>query len=216
MNLSAYYPEFLSLALAHFLAVASPGPDFAIVMKHSISYGKRVALVTSVGIGMAIFIHVAYSLLGIGLIIHSTAWLYDLLIILAAGFLFYIGFGAIRASASTAPSTVNKANNDMSNKKAFYLGFLTNGLNPKATLFFLSLFTVLVKAETPMLIKGLYGVYLALATMVWFCFLSLVLSKDKVRRLFQRQGHWFDRVMGLVLILLAARILYVEIIAPVL
>lgn len=205
--------EFLTIATAHFFAVASPGPDFAIVLKHSINYGKRLAIITSLGVGAAIFIHVSYALMGIGLIISSTPWLYDLLILFASCFLVYLGFGAIRSAKSvkTNEPTNEKAVVVISSKRAFYLGFLTNGLNPKATIFFLSLFTVVVNAETPLIIKGFYGVYLALATTAWFCFLSLILTRPKVREFFNGHAHIFDRVMGWVLILLAVKITYSEI-----
>ena len=46
---SQYWLEFLTIASVHLLAVASPGPDFAVVLKHSISYGRRAAMYTSVG-----------------------------------------------------------------------------------------------------------------------------------------------------------------------
>ena len=64
--------------------------------------------------------------------------------------------------------------------------------------------------DTPMIIKGAYGVYLAFATAAWFCGLSLVLSRPYVRDLFSRNAYIFDRVMGLILILLAVNILYSE------
>lgn len=211
MEISQYYPEFFSLALAHLVAVASPGPDFAIVMKHAISHGKRIALITSAGIGAAIFIHVAYALLGIGLIINSTAWLYDALIVTASGFLLYIGLSAIKSKPMAEQSSELSQYQSITQKKAFYLGFLTNGLNPKATLFFLSLFTVIVSADTPTIVKSAYGVYLALATTVWFCVLSFFLSRKTVRNFFSSKGYLFDRTMGGVLILLALNIFYSEI-----
>lgn len=212
MQSNLFWLEFLTIATAHFFAVASPGPDFAIVLKHSINYGKKIAILTSIGVGTAIFIHVAYALLGIGLIISSHAWLYDVLIVVASSFLLYIGWGACRSPKiklsdnpiDTVSMTV------ISNKKAFYLGFLTNGLNPKATLFFLSLFTVVVSSETPMTVKAFYGVYLAIATTLWFCFLSLILTKPNVRGFFSAKSYVFDRVMGWVLVLLALNILYSE------
>lgn len=213
MDFANYYVEFLTIALAHLIAVASPGPDFAIVLKHSISHGRRVALYTSLGIGAAIFLHVAYALFGIGLIIHSTPWLYDVLIILASGFLIYIGLGAIRSQSAT-PQRINEekeVSKSLTDQKAFFVGFLTNGLNPKATLFFLSLFTVIIDVKTPNEIKAAYGVYLAFATTLWFALLSLLLTKQNVRQFFQRKAYIFDRVMGWVLILLALNILYSEI-----
>ena len=218
MELQHYYVEFLTIALAHLIAVASPGPDFAVVLKHSIKYGRQTALITSVGVGSAILIHVAYALAGIGLIINSTPWLYDVLIIIAATFLIYLGWGAVRSPASDAlespeikekPHTGVKHSNSeqLSMRKAFIIGFMTNGLNPKATLFFLSLFTVVISAETPMVVKGVYGVYLAMATAVWFSFLSLMLTQQKVRNVFVKKGYLFDRVMGWVLIALALHII---------
>ena len=71
-NFSTYWLEFITIASVHFLAVASPGPDLAIVLKHSISYGRRAAIWTSIGIGSGILIHVIYSLLGIGLLINTN------------------------------------------------------------------------------------------------------------------------------------------------
>lgn len=206
-----YWPEFLTMALTHLFAVASPGPDFAIVMKHSISYGKRVAIVTSAGIGAAIFLHVAYALAGIGVIVKSSPLIYQGLMILASLFLLYLGYGAIRSKPSGEVSTDDFIEQTpISDKKAFALGFLTNGLNPKATIFFLSLFTVIVDMDTPFVVKGVYGVYLAIATFVWFLALSLLLTKPSVRQVFAKKGYVFDRVMGWVLILLALNILVSE------
>lgn len=216
MEYERYYIEFITIAIAHLIAVASPGPDFAIVLKNSIKYGRKIALITSVGVGTAILIHVAYALAGIGLIINSTPWLYDVLIVIAAAFLMYIGLGAIRSPIPQGPNleTAGEAtlgsNQRISGTKAFAIGFMTNGLNPKATLFFLSLFTVVISSETPMIVQGAYGIYLALATTLWFCSLSLVLSNQKIRRVFSDKGYVFDRVMGWVLILLAIHILMSE------
>jgi len=89
---------------------------------------------------------------------------------------------------------------------AFRRGFLTNALNPKATLFFMSLFTLVISVTTPTSVQIAYGVYMALATWVWFSMLSLVLSKPGVRGFFQKSGYWFDRGIGVILIALAIRV----------
>ena len=71
-----YLSEFITIALVHLVAVASPGPDFAIVVRNSISYGRRIAMYTSVGVGLGILLHVAYSLMGLSVVIQTTQWLY--------------------------------------------------------------------------------------------------------------------------------------------
>lgn len=203
-----YWLEFITIASVHLLAVASPGPDFAIVLKHSISFGRRAAIITSIGVGVAILIHVAYSLLGIGILIKTTPMLFQMFSYAAAAYLLYLGWGAIRspAPASLEQGAGRKETQTISDKKAFVVGFLTNGLNPKATLFFLSVFAVAVSPDTPNMIKLGYGLYLAIATGIWFCVLSMFLSSKKVSQFIGQKGYWFDRVMGVVLILLAIKL----------
>lgn len=207
--LQSYWLEFLTIAIAHLVAVASPGPDFAVVLKNSVSYGRRAGVITSIGVGFAILLHVAYSLAGIGILIKTTPWLFTLFSYAAAGYLIWIGVQGLR-SQPAPPAEDPEAVVDgvtISDKKAFWTGFLTNGLNPKATLFFLSLYAVIVSADTPMAVKAVYGLYMTLATGIWFSFLSYVLSSKKVRAFIGDNSHWFDRVMGLILIALAIKLL---------
>jgi threonine/homoserine/homoserine lactone efflux protein len=207
-HVQQYWLEFLTIASVHLLAVASPGPDFAIVLKHSISFGRRAAIITSIGVGAGILIHVAYSLLGIGILIKTTPLLFQVFSYVAAAYLLYLGWGAIRSPAPKNLHDVEvvKVIQLISDNKAFMVGFLTNGLNPKATLFFLSVFAVAVSPDTPNAIKLGYGLYLAVATGIWFCVLSLFLSSKKVTHFIGEKGYLFDRVMGIVLILLAIKL----------
>lgn len=194
-----YLSEFLLVAAVHLLAVMSPGPDFAVVIRNSVSAGRKAGLLTAVGVGAGICLHVGYSLLGIGLIVSQSTWLFNVLKLLAAGYLLYIGVRALGAKRSE-PGTLPLPTAPMSSKRAFANGFITNGLNPKATLFFLSLFTVVISPQTPITVQAGYGVYLAIATGVWFCLVAVLFSHTRVRRAFERTGHWFDRLMGAVLI----------------
>ncbi|WP_439859491.1 LysE family transporter [Pseudomonas sp. MBLB4136] len=202
-----YWTEFLTVALIHLLAVASPGPDFAIVVRESVAYGRRAGIFTALGVGCGIFVHVAYSLLGIGLIVSQSIVLFNALKWLAAAYLLYIGIRALRAKpADPASAELSLAAGVRAPHAAFTTGFVTNGLNPKATLFFLSLFTVVIDPHTPLAVQGGYGVYLALATALWFCLVAMLFSQQRVRAGFARLGHWFDRLMGAVLVGLGAKL----------
>ena len=204
-----YWTEFLTVALIHLLAVASPGPDFAVVVRESVTHGRRAGTWTALGVGCGIFIHVTYSLLGIGLIVSQSIMLFNVLKWAAAAYLFYIGIKALRARP--APAGAEQAlleQVDRSSRGAFVSGFVTNGLNPKATLFFLSLFTVVINPHTPLAIQAGYGLYLACATAVWFSFVALLFSQQRVRAGFARMGHWFDRLMGAVLVGLGIKLAF--------
>ena len=207
--MSNYWPEFLLVALAHLVAVASPGPDFAMVLRQSITFGRRPAIWTSIGIGTGIFLHVAYSILGIGLLVRSSVLAFNILKWLGAIYLAWIGQKALRArpfvnSAAAADATLAQAMPDR--RAAFVTGFLTNALNPKATLFFVSLFSVVINPRTPVVVQGVYGVWMALATMGWFTLVSLFFSQERVRAAFLRCGHWFERARGVILLALGLRL----------
>jgi threonine/homoserine/homoserine lactone efflux protein len=219
-----YLQEFIIIAGIHLLAVASPGPDFAIVLKQSIKYGRQTAIYTSLGIGCAILLHVAYSLVGIGLIIASNEYLFSLLKYIAAAYFCYIAWHGLRAKKPVLSdvivndddmaASVNNVEDGLittpSKRKAFATGFLINGLNVKATLFFVSLFSMVISPETPFTIKLGYGIYMAIATACWFSLLSHWLSHTRIRNALLSKGYWVDRVMGAVLLLLAIQLVFSE------
>lgn len=205
---SQYWVEFLTIASVHLIAVASPGPDFAVVVKQVVAFGRKPAIYTSLGVGLGIMLHVIYSIFGLGMLIKTTPLLYQGLLFVAASYLIYIGVLSLRSKPYIAEQTdVDTPNLPMpSALSAFRLGFITNGLNPKATLFFLSLFTAIISPSTPESIRWAYGVYLAVATGLWFILLSVLLSHSRIDRHLKRYRHVIDRLMGVVLILLALSI----------
>ncbi len=209
----SYIEQFFLIAAVHLIAVASPGPDFAIILKQSIRYDRRTAIFTSFGIAMGILLHVTYSLVGIGLLIASDERLFTALKYLAASYFCYIAWHGLRAKKTEYHHNSDKfklsSGEDQkvpSPKKAFFIGFLINGLNVKATLFFVSLFSVIISTETPFAIKLSYGLYMTVATAAWFVLLSYLLTHSKVRNLLQIKGYLLDRVMGAVLLLLAIQL----------
>ena len=196
--------EFSKVALAHLLAVASPGPDFAIVLKQSLTHGRRTALWTSVGVGTAILLHVTYSLLGLGLLIRGSVLWFNVVKYAGAAYIAWLGVQALRAKPRVMATLVG-ADVAMppSDRGAFATGFLTNALNPKVTLFFISLFVLLVNPRTPKLVQAGYGLWMALATIGWFSLVSVVFTREGVRRRFLRYGHWIDRALGVVFLAFA-------------
>ena len=196
-----YLSEFLTIAVAHLFAVASPGPDFAIVMRQSITNGKGAGLWTSFGVALGILLHVTYCVLGVGLLLSSSPSLFMTVKLVAAFYLVLLGYRAFRDSLRRSEIQVREGDGKAHSPGKWLLsGFLTNGLNPKATLFFLALFTVVIDIETPFQVQAFYGVYLSVATFCWFALLSWILAIDGVRSWFLRSGAWFERIMGLVLI----------------
>jgi RhtB (resistance to homoserine/threonine) family protein len=207
---SSYFTEFLSLAIIHFLAVVAPGPDFAITVRQSVRYGRLVGLFTALGIGAGISVHVLYTLLGIGALMHATPWLLSVAKVVGGAYILYLGISLLKSKPTQALDEVQGgtvAVDEQTIGKAFRIGFLTNATNPKATLFFLAIFTTVVSAQTPMKIQALYGLWMCCVNAAWFMIVSFLFSSPRVRQLFLRMGHWFERTMGLVLVFFAGRLL---------
>ena len=206
--MSTYWPEFLMVAAAHLMAVASPGPDFAIVLRQSLLAGRRAALLTSLGIGTAILVHVGYSLLGIGIMIRSSDAAFSVVKWAGAAYLVYLAYRCLSAKpAIEDPAMAPTAREEpVGRRGAFFTGFMTNVLNPKATLFFLALFSAGISAQTPRWIVVGYGVWMALATAAWFCLVSIIFTQASAAQRFRRQAHWIDRGTGLVLLLFALKL----------
>ncbi len=201
-----YWPEFLSLALAHLLAVISPGPDFAIVLRQSLTHGRRTAIWTSLGIGTGILLHITYSLLGLGLLVRSSPLWFTIFKYAGVAYITWLGLQALRAQPRPNQPLPVAPLPMPATRTAFLAGFLTNALNPKATLFFISLYVMLVSPQTPRWIQAAYGGWMAVTTMAWFCLVSLLFTKTEVRNRFLQHGHWIDRALGLVFLGFAAKL----------
>ncbi|HLS22272.1 MAG TPA: LysE family translocator, partial [Paenalcaligenes sp.] len=144
----SYAGEFLSLALIHFLAVVAPGPDFAVTVRQSLVFGRRAGIYTAIGIGAGISVHVLYTLLGFGALIHTIPWLMHAAELLGSAYLLYLGWNFTTHTSPTPAieqtATEPPPHNKQMALRSFSIGFFTNSTNPKATLFFLAIFTTIV------------------------------------------------------------------------
>ncbi len=202
-----YWVEFLTIAGVHLVAVASPGPDFTVTLRQSLRYGTQTGVQTAIGIGSGIFLHILYSLLGLGLLISQNEYLSLSMRFVAAGYLGYLGFLSLKAKPHEPDVMETEHLPEPGFFKAFKVGFITNALNPKATLFFLSLYVSIVRSDTPYFIQAGYGVYMAIATTLWFSFVSILFGNKRVRHSFETHMHWVERFVGVILIGLALKLL---------
>jgi RhtB (resistance to homoserine/threonine) family protein len=204
--------EFLTIVIAHALAVISPGPDFAIVIRQSLHHGRRIACWTSVGIGCGLLVHIAYTLLGLGLLLKNSPVALETVRWLGATYLAWLGVQALRSRARKEdidvgrglPPTTTAGTTAPGALGAWSTGFLVNLFNPKAALFFISLFPLAVSAATPRIIQVGYGAWMTVTTIAWFCLVATVFTRESVRRAFLRHGHWIDRALGVIFLGFAA------------
>lgn len=189
------------------IAVISPGPDLVLTMRNSLVYSRRTGIYTAVGIGVGNIIHVTYCLIGVGVIITRSILLFNILKWMGAAYLVYIGIQCLQAKKQHSESALQR-DNDISPLKAFRIGFLGNLLNPKATLFYLALFTQLISPGTPLLVQAVYGATVTSLALVWYILVAVLISQPMIRRAFGSVSHWLERVTGVVLIALGLRLAF--------
>jgi len=201
-----YWPEILTVTGIHIAGLISPGPDFAIVVRNSLLFSRKAALATALGIALGILVHVSYILLGLGAVIAQTLWLFMGLKIVGAGYLLYIGYHGLRSKKSGDIETGEKAPKSLTTFQALRSGFLTNALNPKAMLFLLSLFTVVIPSDASSLLLSVYGVIIFGTTMLWFSLVALFLSTPRIKKTFTQSKHWIERITGGALMALGVKL----------
>lgn len=199
---------FLALALIHFLALISPGPDFIMITRQSLSYSKRAGVLTAAGLGCGMFLHVTYCLLGIGIVISKSILLYNAIKWLGALYLFWIGLQALfsRRKNEGAIEIENLTRAQKSSWAHWRVGFLTNALNPKATIFVLAVFTQFIDPSTPFLIQSLYGAYMATSTFLWFAFVANLFSLTMIQNAYLKARGVIEKTMGAILITLSMKL----------
>ncbi|CAG37023.1 LysE family translocator [Desulfotalea psychrophila] len=194
-----YLPELISVSVIAVLMAISPGADFVMVTRNSVFYSRSAGIFSALGVSFAIWIHVAYSIAGLALIISKSIVLFSVIKYLGAAYLIYIGWKTLR-SKSLIDIDESSTVNVLSQWSAFKVGFVTNALNPKTTIFFLSIFTQVVNPQTPLWMQLIYGLIISLSHLVWFSVVAIFLSQPALLQLFKKSKKNIERVVGGVLI----------------
>tara|TARA_B100001113_G_scaffold29863_1_gene21442 strand:- start:1403 stop:1993 length:591 start_codon:yes stop_codon:yes gene_type:complete len=186
--------EFLLIASIHLVAVISPGPDFAVVLRQSLSSTRKSSIYTALGIATSEFIHCLYSIFGMELIMKYQENVFLVLKPIAILYLFYLGISSFFTNRPSEKLT-------QSSSKNFSLGFMTNLLNFQASTFTVTLFFAIVNINTPLSILIFYAIFIAVSTFVWFAFLSLLLTSKGFLYKFNNFIPWIYKFTGIVFII---------------
>ena len=203
--INTYMAEIIAVStIAIFMAVL-PGADFVMVTRTSIYNGRFAGLYMSLGMCLSVCIHASYSIAGLAVVIANSPWLFSAIKYLGAAYLIYIAWQLL-----TTRESLNKdqssSTTQMSAFVALRLGFTCNILNPKTSIFFLSIFTQVVSIDTPIIMQISYGLIIVLAHFIWYSGVALLLSHPSILPRFNRQKQKVDKVAGFVLMLIAIKL----------
>ncbi|MGE0560220.1 MAG: LysE family translocator [Flavobacteriales bacterium] len=203
-----YLPLFGSVLLIHLMAVISPGPDFIMALRNSLTYSRKTGIYTAVGFGLGIGVHVFYCVFGLALIISTSEIAFNIIKYLGVAYLAYIGVMSIVSKSSNIEVGKESHLADISSLRAIRIGFFTNVLNPKATLFFLSLFTFVIGPDVPSSVSWILGLMMMINTTIWFSLVAIFFTQMRIRTIFNQYQNVFNTVFGILLISVAIKIVF--------
>ncbi|NDL00472.1 LysE family translocator [Photorhabdus bodei] len=188
------------------LGMLSPGPDFFLVVKNAIRYQRSAAMMTVAGLIAAITCHMAYCVAGLAIVITTTPWLFNLMKYAGAAYLIWIGINSLLSRGGNSILLDNQPRQIITFKKAFMQGFLCNLLNPKATLFFLAIFTQFLNINSGVSEKLCYASIIWGLSVIYWPLLVILIQSTPVRRRLAKAQKIIDKLLGIVLIGLGVKV----------
>jgi len=212
--------QFLIIAAAHFLALLSPGPDFFLIARTSLSAGWRIATGACLGIALANGVFIVAAFTGTAAL-QPDSLSFAVLQMAGCFYLLYLGVLFIRHAgrnalhmSTTSAHVITPAHSVTAWYRAIGMGFLSGVLNPKNALFYASLAAMLSGPHASGFWKTVYGVWMFSIVLLWDVMIGILIGNKSVLRRFARALPWLERTSGVVLILLALGVFFVLLLHP--
>ncbi|ELY3087463.1 MULTISPECIES: threonine export protein RhtC [Klebsiella] len=188
---------FLTVALVHIIALMSPGPDFFFVSQTAVSRSRKEAMMGVLGITGGVMVWAGVALLGLHLIIEKMAWLHTLIMVGGGLYLCWMGYQMLRGALKKNDIVAAEPQVELARSgRSFLKGLLTNLANPKAIIYFGSVFSLFVGDNIGA--GARWGIFLliVLETLAWFTIVASLFALPKMRRGYQRMAKWIDGIAG--------------------
>lgn len=205
------------------LAVISPGPDFIVTARYATARSRRHGIAVGLGVSSAILVWAVGSMLGLTVLFTRVGWLYDVIRVAGAAYLLYLGGRMLWSSWRRGRGTAADRGAETSVHpsagavdappagglvRAWRVGFLTNIGNPKAAVFFGSLFSSLLPAHAGLGLRGTAVALMVVLAAGWFTAVAALFGLGPIARGYAHARRWIDRVTGTVLVALAGRLTF--------
>lgn len=188
---------FLGIALIHFFALLSPGPDFFFVSQSAIRQSRSHAMFAALGISLSILVWAICAISGLHFLFQKIVWLQQALVILGGLYLFYLGIQLFKSTFNKQASVQQLATAIPKSKLTLLLqGFFTNMANPKALVYFSSVFSLAINADMPLTTQSSLLALIWLESLIWFALVAYLFSWHKMNAVYQRLSQWIDGLTG--------------------
>ena len=191
-----------TLIFIHFCALITPGPDFFLVSQTAISRSRKEAVLVVLGICLGAMLWSLLALMGLNIIFEKMAWLKQGLLIAGGLYLCWLGFQMLRSAFSKNNQMITPVILPQSAYLFFMKGLLTNLSNPKAVIYFGSVFSLFLANPLFDQHHSLLFFIIAIETLLWFLVVAFVFSLPTFRTAHQNFAKWIDGISGGIFTLL--------------
>lgn len=214
LNFVQFIQEIYPLTLIQLFAVITPGNDFVLVLRNSLTYSRKIAIGTALGIAFGIFLHIIFSLTSLNYIIANDPEILILLKLFSGTYVIYLGMKSIFTEYDQNIK-VQKLwrQNDKDDKaitflKALSIGLLTNISNPKVILFFLSIFTAFININTSTVVLIFYSIEMPLITFLWFSLVGCFLTNKDFQKMISKYKGRLEKLVGIMLVICGYKLIF--------
>ena len=172
----------------------------------SLTNSKKVAIGASLGIALSNGFYIMLCLFGYATIFSKSEVLMTIIKVVGGGYMLYLGVIILKAKVISMQKNANNFHNSTFLKeviRGFYLSFL----NPKISIFYISLFALAINKETPLHVQLIYGVWMFLLVFLWDSMLVMLLNKKTLKeKILSFSG--IEKIMGFLLIIIGGGLFY--------
>lgn len=197
---------YASIAVVHFLVIASPGPTFMVVVRHAVIGHCGAAFQVVLGVVAATLVWVTLAVTGLNSLFAAIGWLYPVLKVAAGAYLAWLGIRMLRGALGRETIHVGTTNQHVTTGwRAVRTGFATNISNPKVVFYYASLFGTMAPADAGPDVFFWAASTAVLVSVLWWSVLSLFFRMPWIRRAYSRVQRPMEAGMGILLIVIAGR-----------
>ena len=194
------------IALALLLVAMSPGPAFIVVSQKAVESSSDAGVITALGVSVGSVVWVMLVIFGIAFVLEQAAWLYVVLRLIGGAYLVYLGVQLWRGARK--PMTEEPCDEGMGHTlwRTFWRAILIQLLNPKAAVFFGSVFLTMLSPDAPAWVQGVALGMVFVIEFGWYLVVATTLSSKPARRVYARAKIWVERVAGAWLALVGLKL----------
>ncbi|GGG01534.1 MULTISPECIES: LysE family translocator [Cysteiniphilum] len=199
----------LSLLLLQLLGLMLPGPDFFMVLRSSIRYGRNPAVLVALGIATGVVFYATLVVLLLDYLSDNFLIIVHWIALFGGCYLLYIAYNCFKASKGKHSLEANVSEVVKISKRHLWLtGFLCNLSNPKVIVFFVSLLPLFVLKSSALWYHLSILVVMFLSTWIWFSFVAYVMGSERVRNVFVKHMAKLEIIFSVILTIFALLLIY--------